>query len=441
MSDSTVPLTTTDGVRLRLVRPAPPDPEDTGARKPVLLLHGASAGSNTFTTGAHAGGLASWLAEHRFDPWLLEWRGSGQLIADGCNKELLETQGGLFTFNGAAEHDVTCALERIRNETGAPAIAIVGFCMGSGILAEAIARGMLTNGPRTVDCVVLMTLGLFYETPPDGRLKSEERILERLKGTRLPGNGVFVALNPRMRADAKNGPTLDTPWPRDLDRLYGDWPGRLKSHGERARYDSARNERQERHAPETTAHATPPMVIRHGNSSPEANHVKVRAAAEMCNRLGFLYGTPYYHPNLVAAIHGDDTTEPLLSTRFGAIPLDMFIHAGRNVRRGIATIYDCDPTRARLKDRDLVSNRARQQFHELKKVTLITGDRNQLWHRNSIDLMHEWLRRGAGRDRIVKHVMPDYGHQDLLWGVHAPEQVYGLVGAGLTEDGRLPYRP
>jgi hypothetical protein len=430
MSEPSTSLKTDDGVQLRLVRHAPPQHGTTGARKPVLLLHGASAGSNTFITGVRDGGLASWLAGQGFDPWLLEWRGSGQLIADGLNKALLETYGPVFTFNGAAEHDVTWALHAIQKHTAAPAIALIGFCMGSGVLAEAIARGRLKSHLWSVDCVVLMTLGLFYETPRDGRLKSEERILERLTRTNLPGSGgLFVALNPKVHADEKNGPVLDTPWPRELDRLYGDWPGRLKSH------DIIRDETAGAPGPGRNSNGSGPAAP----VNPDALRVKRLAAAEMCNRLGFLYGTPYYHPNLVPAIHGDNTLEPLLPTRFGAIPLDMFIHAGRNVRRGIATIYD--QSRTTLKDRDLVSADARSRFHDLKKVTLVTGDRNQLWHRNSIDLMYEWLRRGAGRDRIVKHVMPDYGHQDLLWGTRAPEQVYEFVGKGLTEDGRLPYTP
>ena len=46
----------------------------------------------------------------------------------------------------------------------------VGFCMGGAILAEALALGCVTADD--LDCVVLMTLGLFYETSIDGRLKS-----------------------------------------------------------------------------------------------------------------------------------------------------------------------------------------------------------------------------------------------------------------------------
>ena len=65
--------------------------------KTVLLLHGASADSGTFTapheegfTGP-LGGLAGWLTERpdyqrRFDVWLLDWRGSKQVIDDDRNQ-------------------------------------------------------------------------------------------------------------------------------------------------------------------------------------------------------------------------------------------------------------------------------------------------------------------------------------------------------------------
>ncbi len=48
------------------------------------------------------------------------------------------------------------------------------------VLAEAIALAPPSRAAE-VDCVVLMALGLFYETPIDSRLKSEDRMLEHLK--------------------------------------------------------------------------------------------------------------------------------------------------------------------------------------------------------------------------------------------------------------------
>lgn len=73
-----------------------------------------------------------------------------------------------------------------------------------------------------------------------------------------------------------------------------------------------------------------------------------------------------------------------------------------------------------------------------KRITLITGSENRLWHRDSIDLMYEWLRNGAdgrgardGRTRLEKHVLSGYRHQELLWGTHAPRHVYPLIARGV----------
>ena len=77
---------------------------------------------------------------------------------------------------------------------------------------------------------------------------------------------------------------------------------------------------------------------------------------------------------------------------------------------------------------------ARDAFRSLRKVTLITGALNRLWHRDSIDLMYEWLVRGSAayRGRVHKHVLPGYGHQDLLWGRDASRDVWLRIREGLS---------
>src|SRR5438105_4450448 len=73
-------------------------------RTPVLLLHGASASHLTFMTPD--GGLARWLMETgEFDPWMLDWRGSGRVVDDQQNRDTLRA-GVAYTFNLAAEYDV-----------------------------------------------------------------------------------------------------------------------------------------------------------------------------------------------------------------------------------------------------------------------------------------------------------------------------------------------
>ena len=92
-------------------------------RKPVLLLHGASANHGTFTT---PGGLAPWLAARNFDPWLLDWRGSGRVVEEKKNAESLKGNGDAYNFNLAAEHDIPAALGPQQSFAGFSGWRLVG---------------------------------------------------------------------------------------------------------------------------------------------------------------------------------------------------------------------------------------------------------------------------------------------------------------------------
>jgi len=155
----------------------------------------------------------------------------------------------------------------------------------------------------------------------------------------------------------------------------------------------------------------------------------------LCRRLCFMYGIPYLHEQLADELH----TAEALSEQFGPIPIEMYIQAGQNVRRRWAAPYgapgDSD---------DYLSDKARKRFKDMR-VTLITGTRNALWHRDSIDRMYEWLRRGAvlrgpetparkgSGGTVEKIVFPEFGHQDLLWGKKAPEIVFPRIVDALTK--------
>ena len=81
---------------------------------------------------------------------------------------------------------------------------------------------------------------------------------------------------------------------------------------------------------------------------------------------------------------------------------------------------------------DLIGPDAWWRFRALPSITLITGARNQLWHRDSIDRMHEWLTRGKSQNgQVQKWVLTEYAHQDLLWGIDSERDVYPKVVARL----------
>ena len=113
------------------------------------------------------------------------------------------------------------------------------------------------------------------------------------------------------------------------------------------------------------------------------------------------------------------------------MPLVAYMHCVQNLRRGWTARWDADD--ADITAIEKSGRLAAGEYH----VTLITGNENQVWHRDSIDRMYEWLLRvlepGAHR-RVHKHVLPRYGHQDLYWSVNAEEDVYKKIDAGLRPD-------
>lgn len=364
-----------DGARLILSgRPGPDRPQarrraagHTQDGPPVLLLHGASANraSFTYTPSGHprARSLVDYLIEEGFDPWLLDWRGSG-LVVDATGRRKLR---GCFDLDHAAACDIPAALARIQHITKKPVVGVVGHCMGAAILAQAVAGGYIRG--TGVEHIVLLALGLFYEPAWDGRLKGQDYALDRAWAATLES-----VIDPRPGGR----------WPAEIEEIYANWPSSLRPH-----------------------------------PSPGSE------AEELCNRISFMYGPPYREAQLGSEVHEGD----FLRSQFGAIPLRMYVHAAQNIRRGWA-----GPFNGENDDFRLIEPEARDHFLALESVTLITGAQNQLWHRDSIDRMYEWLKRGGTRDghcRIEKAVIPDYGHQDLFWGTRARDDVFERILAGL----------
>jgi pimeloyl-ACP methyl ester carboxylesterase len=179
-------------------------------------------------------------------------------------------------------------------------------------------------------------------------------------------------------------PRPSSAWAGELLELYENWPNALRAHPEPA-------------------------------SDP---------TNEMCNRIGFMYGPPYLERNLAPGIHCHGS----LDRQFGAIALRMYLHAAQNVRRGWAAAFGTSND-----DTTLVGNEALERFRTLDSITLMTGARNQLWHRDSIDRMHEWLMRGPHRSPplVRRHILEHYAHQDLLWGANARSEVFDKIREGL----------
>jgi hypothetical protein len=147
---------------------------------------------------------------------------------------------------------------------------------------------------------------------------------------------------------------------------------------------------------------------------------------DFCHRISYMFGMPYV-PDNIPGIHADH-----LPQQFGDIPMQLLLHCCQNLRRGHAAPYVPDGSARRLSADTTYLNR--EPFRD-RRLTLITGNVNSLWHRDSIDTMYEWLRRGRRAEQprdLRKHVLDGYGHQDLYWGTRAPTDVFPLIAAGLA---------
>jgi hypothetical protein len=361
-----IAVETQDGCRLEL-RHNP----GLSAKRPVLLIHGASAGSDTFRIGEKQT-VVDFLLKAGFDVWTLDWRASKR-----CSKDIYCAVGddpAIFTIDAAAKYDVPAAISRMRADNVVGKIGIIGHCMGGAIVAQGIAQGVILA--TDVENVVITALGLFYKAAIDDVLKVEDQALEQILA-----NGQYL-LHPMKRW----APSVCTQEPGN-----GSWDSLLQEP-----YEIWLN--------------TP---LRH------------TCNIEYCHRVSYMFGMPYL-PNNIPSIHKDHLPE-----QFGYIPLQFLLHCAQNLRRGHCGRFVQNSGGGALPpDYDYLNHAAFQG----RALTLITGNLNSLWHRDSIDTMYEWLRRGRKADqpqKLRKHVLDGFGHQDLYWGSDAPEQVFPLIREGL----------
>jgi len=344
-----------------------------GSGPPVMLIHGASAWSGSFAV-PRGRSMVERLRAHSADPdvWLLDWRGGRNVV----NRYVGSAWRERFTWDRVAEGDVVeglKAVQALRHDDRR--IAVLGHCVGGGTLAMAISA--MPQGARYLPSrVVLSTLGLFHVQPWDGLLRASDFVLERVRA-QAPG---ATYIHPNATAH---------PWPDPLDEAWRIWP----------------------------KHTLPPPTI----------------TGATFQRLAFMFGRICIWDRLPAALQHDAA----MLEQFGAMHLTAFLQAGQFVRRGFAAPYDSPERIARgqtaaLDERYL----QRERWGELEAITILTGHENDLWHRDAIDRMGEWLAQAVGPNDFAKHVLRAWGHQDLLWGIPKPDEadpidlyLTGLLGS------------
>jgi cholesterol oxidase len=382
-----VPTGTKGGkITLYLTRIGKPRNQEEPA---VLLLHGANTSSETFHYPQ--GGLVRFLKDRHWDVWLLDWRGSplvtrGLLTRRALGGSAVE-ECKLFTYDEAAREDLPRAVAEVRKEIGKARLSVLGHCVGSGLASIAIALGKL----ESVENIVLTGPGLFYEAPWDGWAKVEDFILERVQA-RDPS---LRAIDPRQPAG----------WPAEMASAYALWPSAWKIEGD-------------------------------------------SSGDELFRRVSFMIGQPWAPGRIDSSLDG------VIGDIFGALHLGLYLNSGQNVRRG----YAAPSTAPDVIDRPRIASRRTRgcgaralslaseanipgqdnyfipEPFRTKRITLITGAQNRIWHRDCVDLMCEWLREIGGKlgtGQYVKHVLPDYGLQDLYWHPKARADVYPHILTGL----------
>ncbi len=339
-----------------------------GTGQPVLLLHGASAWSGSFVVPKNES-LVDALRSRGHDVWLLDWRGGRNTLQRYDDPRY----GDLFSFESIAKDDVLNAVRHIAETRGrqgrSEAVNMIGHCVGGGLAALAVA--LRDEDTHPLRKVVLSTLGLFAVQDWQGALKADDLLLERA-----------LAAEPERTTVHPDPVRVGEPWPGPLEAGWRIWP-----------------------KPLLPGH----VACGDGDSRP----------GPVFSRLAFMFGRIAMWNRLHPSLRGDTA----LCEQFGRIHLQTYLQCGQSVRRGFIAPFDAPVRTAVDRSDDLLRRRFlnKEKFSQVP-MTLITGVENNLWHRDSIDKMSDWLRRIPGQVGCVKHVVPGYGHQDLLWGTGAGQR-------------------
>lgn len=110
-----------------------------GGGRPVLLLPGYATDHRCFLPPVR-GGVARALRDAGFDPWILEFRGTG-----GSRRRM--PSAGPCRIDERIRFDVPAAIEAVRARTGAETVDVVGHSLGGVILYAHLALSS-TSGVR-----------------------------------------------------------------------------------------------------------------------------------------------------------------------------------------------------------------------------------------------------------------------------------------------------
>ncbi len=142
-------------------------------------------------------------------------------------------------------------------------------------------------------------------------------------------------------------------------------------------------------------------------------------ALRLYRRVSFMFGRPYLAENVDDAIHRKE-----LLNQFGPMDMGIYLHGTQAIRRGHVAPMDAPASEG--------NEYLRPDRFAPFRLSYLTGHRNELWHREAVDRMVEWLRRPGGPQRLRKKIFHGYAHQDLYWGREAHQDVLPWILARLA---------
>ncbi len=133
-----------------------------------------------------------------------------------------------------------------------------------------------------------------------------------------------------------------------------------------------------------------------------------RCKSSVCHRISFLYGTLYEHDQLNEATHKN------LHEMFGVAAIESLAHLALMVRKGLLISAQENDIYLPHLDRLAIP------------ISIIHGAENSCYHPRSTEITYEKLRAANG-NLYSRHLIPDYGHIDCIFGKNAARDVYPLM--------------
>ena len=136
----------------------------------------------------------------------------------------------------------------------------------------------------------------------------------------------------------------------------------------------------------------------------------------VCYRISFLYAPLYEHDQLNNATHA------VMHELFGIASISNFRHLGELTRAGHMVSAQGEEIYMPHVDRLAIP------------ITFIHGAENKTWTPESTARTMAWLAANNGADLYQRHVIPNYGHIDCIFGRNAAQDVYPLIEQHLEKS-------